>query len=91
MECKKGWGNKILKKGDILGKGGAVRGTILNVLKVCGMEKRVGNKNLEKVGMLGKGVGALKKVGDCGPLTNYKPTLKCLFNVLVFLLTLQYM
>ena len=70
--------------------GGGFGGTVLNVLKVCVMEKRVGNKNLKKAGMLGIGVGALKKVGDCGPLTNYKPTLKCLFNVLVFLLTLQY-
>lgn len=64
MECKKGWGNKILKKGDISGKGGAVRGTVLNVLKVCGMEKRVGNKNLKKAGMLGIGVGALQTINQ---------------------------
>ena len=66
-----------------------LRGTVLNLLKVCEMKKRVGNKHFKKKGMLGKGVGALKKEGDCDPLTNYKPILKCLFNELVPLLILQ--
>ena len=54
--------------------GGCVRvgGTVQNILKGSGTEKRGGETKILKGGKLGQGVGALKNGGGgWNPLTNY--------------------
>ena len=47
------------------------RGTVENILKGSGTEKRVGETKILKRGQARQGMGALKRVGGWDPLTNY--------------------
>ena len=43
-------GKQVLKKGSMLFKGALARKTVLNVLKLCEMERRTGKQKFEKGG-----------------------------------------